>query len=132
VQWRCESCSQAYMQYKAAATGAVAATACPRCARAKQNRKVARAYLVRGGDSPAERQRRAARLDDGAFFMLFIYTNSDKTEVAFLASEKPESFYGMTFEEAKMLAGNDVLPSNFTGPAWCDFKAPTRGIICIE
>jgi len=106
-------------------------TPCPQCTRAKANRRIARAYLVCGG-ATTERQQRVERLDDGAYFMNRHYTNPEDTEIAFIASEKHESFYGMTFDEAKALAGNNQLPTTFTGPAWCDFKSPTRGIIQLQ
>jgi hypothetical protein len=91
-------------------------------------RTVSKAFLIKGG-TPEERQEKYNDLiSDDQFLM---YSNYEgENELAVIFSAKHSDFDGMTFQEAKKLAGGSILSSDFHTSTFD--REPRFGIIDIS
>lgn len=91
-----------------------------------QPHSVAKAYLIKGGT----REERDNKYTELAMSDGFLMSNGyeGENELAMVFSSKHEDFNGMTFEEAKKLAGGCPLNSDFRTSLW----GPRFGIIDIS
>jgi len=76
-----------------------------------KTRTVHKAYLITGGTKQARREKYLELVQRESLCMHSDYEGTDELAVVF--STKPEDFKGLKFEEAKKLAGNALLGSEF-------------------
>lgn len=75
----------------------------------KETRNVVKAFLITGG-SEFDREHKCEQLADTCLYPMWGSYKS-ANEIAVIFSYDSDDFKGMTFEEAKKLAGNETLES---------------------
>jgi hypothetical protein len=90
-------------------------------------RKVSRAYLIKGGTEES-RNEKCDQLEQGdGFYMRSHYSEGDELAVIFSANHS--DFKGMTFQEAKKIAGKTILTPDLETSTFG--KEPRFGIIDV-